>query len=403
MVTEWHIITGEYPPQPGGVGDYTRLVASGLAAAGDVVHIWCPSHDGASPRDSGVIVHRELGSMTPRDLFRAGRMLNEFPGPRRILVQWVPHAFGFRSANVPVSLWIALRALLHRDHVEIMLHEAYLSLRQNRLKHLALAIAHRIMLTALLGVTRRVWMAIPKWEEYCRLYTLGRSIPFTWLPVVSNIPVIDEPGRTESIRSRYASSSELLIGHFGTCGGAIGEALREIIPSLLKEERRSILLIGNDSLDARDLLLRDHPQLHNRIHATGRLTDADVSLHLAACDLMVQPYPDGVSSRRGGLMAALAHGKAIVGTSGHLTEPVWHDGAPVMLVPAGKHAEFITEAERLLADEGRRRSLAAASKTMYDRRFALTRLIETLRQDVESGGKHERLRMQARQGAAIRR
>src|SRR5207248_6476969 len=28
---EWHVLTGEYPPQPGGVSDYTRQVARGLA------------------------------------------------------------------------------------------------------------------------------------------------------------------------------------------------------------------------------------------------------------------------------------------------------------------------------------------------------------------------------------
>ncbi len=27
----WHIVTGEYPPQPGGVSDYTEAVARGLA------------------------------------------------------------------------------------------------------------------------------------------------------------------------------------------------------------------------------------------------------------------------------------------------------------------------------------------------------------------------------------
>ncbi len=29
----WFIITGEYPPQPGGLSDYTELVANGLGAS----------------------------------------------------------------------------------------------------------------------------------------------------------------------------------------------------------------------------------------------------------------------------------------------------------------------------------------------------------------------------------
>ena len=38
----WHILTCEYPPQTGGVSDYTFLVANGLASH-DEVHVWCPS------------------------------------------------------------------------------------------------------------------------------------------------------------------------------------------------------------------------------------------------------------------------------------------------------------------------------------------------------------------------
>ena len=34
MSHRWHVITGEYPPQPGGVSDYSRLVARRLAAEG---------------------------------------------------------------------------------------------------------------------------------------------------------------------------------------------------------------------------------------------------------------------------------------------------------------------------------------------------------------------------------
>src|SRR4051812_20781695 len=96
----WHLIASEYPPQPGGVSDYTHLVAGALAAAGDEVHVWCPSTPGATPESPGVLVHRELGRMGRADLARAGRLLDACPGPRRLLVQWVPHGFGFRAMNL---------------------------------------------------------------------------------------------------------------------------------------------------------------------------------------------------------------------------------------------------------------------------------------------------------------
>ena len=38
----FHLITCEYPPEVGGVAEHTRSVATGLAAAGVSVHVWCP-------------------------------------------------------------------------------------------------------------------------------------------------------------------------------------------------------------------------------------------------------------------------------------------------------------------------------------------------------------------------
>jgi len=83
-LTTWHLITGEYPPQPGGVSDYTRLVAIELARAGDVVNVWAPCPLASESVDEGTIVHRipwHFGSSALRVLDRA---LHAVPG--RIVV-----------------------------------------------------------------------------------------------------------------------------------------------------------------------------------------------------------------------------------------------------------------------------------------------------------------------------
>src|SRR5262245_53872086 len=88
---EWHIVTCEYPPQSGGVSDYTRLVANGLAKEGDRVHVWCPGEDQQEESIGDIVVHRALGRMSNRDLRYLSTRLNQFPVPRRLLIQWVPH------------------------------------------------------------------------------------------------------------------------------------------------------------------------------------------------------------------------------------------------------------------------------------------------------------------------
>src|SRR5882672_9187765 len=46
-----------------------------------------PGPKGEGAKGEGVTVHRELGRFAPADLSRTGRRLDQFPAPRRLLVQ----------------------------------------------------------------------------------------------------------------------------------------------------------------------------------------------------------------------------------------------------------------------------------------------------------------------------
>src|SRR6266566_6876561 len=120
-----HLITPEYLPHRGGVGDYTRAVACGLAKAGDDVHVWCSS-EGHGESGDQFSVHPDLGRFSSGDLKHADTALNRFPAPRRLLVQWVPHGFGYRAMNLRFCLWLWQRASAG-DAVELMVHEPYLA------------------------------------------------------------------------------------------------------------------------------------------------------------------------------------------------------------------------------------------------------------------------------------
>jgi len=52
----WTMLTCEYPPLGGGVGDYSAQVAGALAAAGDRVTVCTPPQAGAPMRLPGVEV-----------------------------------------------------------------------------------------------------------------------------------------------------------------------------------------------------------------------------------------------------------------------------------------------------------------------------------------------------------
>ena len=95
---------------------------------------------------------------------------------------------------------------------------------------------------------------------------------------------------------------------------------------------------------------------------------------------MMQPYPDGISSRRTSMMVSLCHGKPIISTVGHLSEPLWKDTGAVALAPAGDSARFIEVLQELRADAKERVRMGLAARALYRERFDMCRTIATLRE-----------------------
>lgn len=377
-----HIITCEYPPRSGGVGDYARLVAEALAADGEEVHVWCPSSSEVDDEKGGVKVHRVCGKFAPSDLRRLGALLDAERGPRRLLVQYVPHGFGWRSMNVALCAWLLSRARLRGDGVELMVHEPFLAFGEGGLGHNAAAFVHRLMTTALLAAARRVWVAIPAWERAWRPYALGRGVPFEWLPVPCTVPVCEDAARAARVRARYAGGGGgLLAGHLGTYGRHVAEDLARLAPSLLEGcgDGASLLLMGRGGELVREELVGRDARLAARVHAAGYLEARELSAHLAACDLLLQPYTDGASSRRTSLMAGLAHGLAVVTTKGRLTEDLWETCGAVALADAGDFGAMREAAARLLDDADERARLGVRARALYLERFDVSHTVAALR------------------------
>jgi glycosyltransferase involved in cell wall biosynthesis len=382
-VATWQIITCEYPSQIGGVSEYTRQLAEGLAAAGDSVEVWCPAAE-RRPDSNGIGVHQELGRFGIGDLLRTGRKLNTFRGPRRLLVQWVPHGFGYRSMNLPFCCWLWTRSRLRRDRVEIMFHEAYLPFRRGAWRQNIVAAVHRIMTAILLQAADEVWIAIPAWKSCLEPFTLGRKLDFQWLPVPSNVPTACDPAEVADIRTRYLCTRRFLLGHFGTHAASVTDLLQPAISSLLNERSdTSLLLIGVDSREFRDSLALCFKSLAHRIHATGPISLDDVSKHVAACDLLIQPFPDGITTRRGSAMAALAHGKPLVTTHGASTEEFWAGSGAVVLTPAGDAQALVQATLGLLADSERRNLTGQRARQLYEAEFDVARLVSRLRGEAQ--------------------
>jgi glycosyltransferase involved in cell wall biosynthesis len=378
LPARWHLLTGEYPPTLGGVADFTRLIARELARAGVTVDVWYPRAAGDAPDDAQVSRHAIEGGFSWRGLRPLARTLARDRGRSRLLVQWVPHSFGWRSMNVSFVAWLAWRAWVRRDQVEVIAHEPGLDWNGG-LVHRVVALVHRAMAAVVVNAARRICVSIPAWEERLRPLAIGDAREFRWLPIPNVIPVVATRADALDARARFGAAGAPLVLHFGTYGAHHLPQLEAVFERLLTGTTGARLVLagpGGDRLLAR---LRSAGRVDlTRITITGALDPRTLSALLTAADVVVQPYTDGISARRTSAMAPLAHGSATVSTTGALTEPFWAGSGAVALAPAADPQAVADAAIALLGDAAERGRLGAAGRSYYEARFSVERAVRSL-------------------------
>ncbi|MCS7032514.1 MAG: glycosyltransferase family 4 protein [Phycisphaerae bacterium] len=371
--TTWAILTGEYPPMPGGVADHTRQLAVGLAGRGRSVHVWVPSECDGSVADHGVRLHRLPDHFAPRGLQQLEEEIAALPTGTRLVVQYVPHAFGFKAMNLPFCA--AVERLAQRWPVDVMFHEVampvgpLLPLRWN-----FIGLVNRVMARLLVKAAERLLVSTSAWCPMLEPLR-RRDQPILLAPVPSNIPPCRDGVAATAVRARVGGR---IVGHFGSCHPLCRDLLAEGVRRVLQADNDTRMLwIGGSSSDVGGALHERAGELADRMIITGRLDATAVAAHLAACDVMVQPYPDGLSTRRSSAMAALCAGIALVSTRGSSTETLWNHQRAVTLVEPDPAA--LAEAiAGLLSDDSSRRQCGAEGRRLYESHFCLDRTLDVL-------------------------
>jgi len=400
-MTRWCIITCEYPPIPGGVSDHTQIIVRAFAEAGDVVDVWCPPAPETEPVEDGDAIdgaaqtvelrvplpnvsvhvlssHFGIGAM--REL---RGMLRALPADTRVLVQWVPTAFGWRMMNVPFALLLFSRP---GRTLDLYVHEAgWETSSRETVRRALVGVVHRAMTWLAARSARRVYVSIPAWEQrlsFAGIPALPREHTVTWVPIPSNFPVIAEATRVTAIRRELLRGTRRrwIVGHFGTFGRYHTGLLPYVVSRILDEGGdRVMMLVGRGGKALRDSLIEARPDLVGRVVATGELSPEEASAHLAACDLLVQPYDDGVSTRRSSLMAGIALGCPTITNRGPCTEDVWAAEHAVHLTDSPAPHALAGAVTKLLADDAMRARLGVAAARLHAERFALAHGVALLR------------------------
>ncbi len=167
-------------------------------------------------------------------------------------------------------------------------------------------------------------------------------------------------------RGLELNDEDVLLGYFGFLNESKGaDTLIQALAQL--DDRFHLLFIGgqtgaSDASNNQAFLAGLQAQIEalglaERVHWTGFLTDARVSAHLQAADMLVMPYRDGASLRRGTLMAALAHGRPLITTEPQAPTPQLRPGENCCLVPVEDAAALVTAVQTLASDQKLREAI----------------------------------------------
>lgn len=334
----------------GGVADFTRLLGGALAQLGADVHVLTSSRAESGASLGSLRVSPTVEAWTWRPTMSALRETIARVRPHVINVQYQAAAYGMHPVANALP-WLALRVPCVATFHDLLV--PYLFPKAGRMRWWAnLALARGCRAVIVTNEQDRVRMARYRW-----IRRLER------IPIGSNIPAVLPPGfdRDRWRRDLAIPDDALVLCYFGFLNASKGgEELVEALAGLRRRGYNVRLLMIGETVGASDPTNRLYcDRVKDLVRArgvesdvlwTGYLTPQGVSSAFASADVCVLPYRDGASLRRGSLMAALAHGMAIVTTHPETEVPELIQAGNVLLAPP-RSPESIVESVARLADD----------------------------------------------------
>jgi glycosyltransferase involved in cell wall biosynthesis len=355
-------ITGEYPPMEGGVGAFTQELARELANNGHDIHIFTSKK--ARPKDE----KRSLWDLKE------------------------PYEIGYAKLHAHVARWrwgamnsvAAAAARFDLDIVNIQyqaiaydMHFPAINFLPWRMKEISLVIAtfHDLRVPYLFPKAGRLRRGVvnhlarsadgvicTNQEDAQSLKEIGiKDDRLELIPIGSNIS-LHKPSEDDLSAVRYKlglKPTDNLIAFFGFINPSKGADTLLLALAALPDNIHLVFIGGaTGSSDAKgnQLLLDElhkiirELDLGGRVHWSGFLPDRDVSAYLNAAEVVVMPYRDGVSLRRGTLMAVLAHGRPLITTKPFVPIPELIHGENVWLTPIDAKTALSQSITAVLSD-----------------------------------------------------
>lgn len=362
------LVSGSYPDQVCGVGDYTERLARELVRLRELAAVDVLTSVGSGPSrpTPGVEVHRLMEGWRLDEIERLrDAVLRLAPD---VLHLMYPSRLGVRDRGglANVIPWVARGATRNgrRPGIVTTLHEFGERSRRFRVRAwLDVVASDGVIFTN--EHDERVALGWPGVERAARRV----------IPIAANI--LPSAGHVDAAavrRRRGLSPDAFLVLHFGLLAEDRGLAVLAQASRWLAKDGVEVAVIGEEPPRAgrlrprRDLDALRAAETEGTLRRLAHLPAAELSALLAAADAAVFPFADGASPRRGSLLAAMAHGLPIVTTDGPRVPTGWSvNETPALLVDAGDAAGLVAALLRLRDDNALRRKLGAAGRKLATR------------------------------------
>jgi glycosyltransferase involved in cell wall biosynthesis len=376
-----HFISPALPPKLDGIGDYTARLAACLAETSMQVKVLTGIGPQSEPIPGVEITHPFSTQRRHSVLGLADCIIRDEPD--WVVLQFQQFAYGRWGLNPFLPLTMRrIKQQCPRTGVAVMFHEDFVP--PINWKFATMRVWQRWQFRALGRLADVVFFSIDPWVQRYRSWFPDR--PVIHLPVGSNIPRI-QMERHEAKARLGIDKDHVVLGIFGTIDASRNMPwLRAAVETAERSGRDVVVVyIGTDVSAVKELTQRLPVLAH------GPLAADEVSRRLSAVDVYLTPFSDGVSTRRGSMMAGLQHGLATVGTYGELTDDILRneDGKALLLSDVTSLDGFARNVRKLMDDADFRRRLGAASQALYEREFCWPRIAQRLLNSlrgVESAG-----------------
>jgi glycosyltransferase involved in cell wall biosynthesis len=359
------------PPSLDGIGDYTAHLAAALKTTSDVSVL---TRSGELSPIDGVALHGLFQFSDPSSM-NAILPVIERDKPDWVILQYNPFGYGKWGRNLTLPK-VARRIAVMRPQTRFafMVHEPYVQLENP--KFCVMTTWQRYQFWALGQAADCVFCSIEHWAGRFQRWFPKNTVHH--LPVGSNISLCKI--NPDEAKKRLGLDSKFVIGMFGTLHvSRLVDRLALAVEAALSNKRDvAVLYVGPN----KDIVANSIKHLPVKLVADGALSAQEVSLRLQAIDLYVVAFNDGVSTRRGSLMAGLEHGLPTVGTKGVFTDNVFLncDGDAIELVDAGDANAFSDKVKILsaTANDSKRLCLGRGASELFQENFTWPKIADKM-------------------------